>query len=1223
MPSCQQEALSFPVPPPDCFQSLVDGRAVSLSFSSSAAKCVEILFVHNFGLSTAITSQLVSRIKQAKARCDSNPSSHALCLFGDFNLTPRGSSSISLLDSATISGAFKNRVLPRPHEHTWNALFDQLIEVDFPIPSHINSASLSLSRINRMFVSLPRSAVSLVKFSAGIRRDPAWYEAKRLSDHAPIFMHLSVFAPKPRQQLRLKPQWCKDPAFKQRLDALCAAVNWEALTLDEQSITLKEFQRDAALFVRDKLFAQDPEDPQCVLMRLSSIARCVWMCDLKLYKILITHSDLAKLHLTLDHGAPALADPTGFEEDVRRLKEADFGCQRKSILNESHSSASQNPMGFNRKKNKLNTVDRLAALWLPKAPRIIIIGSRLNNEEALTLGLSTTGVPTDTSGNFLYTAADHLKIVSHFWKRVFGESKPEPPEHMVDTFLCHYDSSKWDWNKAHQFSQHLAELYIASLRHTGTGKDGIHNYCFKFGNVECVRFIVRLFDAFCNGAGSVKTPCCQVGAGSARKGSCQVGAGSTFCNGENLPLDINDGLFVFLQKNDKDDDKSLSAEGIYRHPGDLRPLTLKNADNKCVAGICNWIIKPVVETAACSLQNGFTKGRIFLNNVIDLDATARIDALDFCGIAEQAGLGFGASLGLAHKDLVNVMPVLMLFDYLSAFPSVSHAWIFYVLTFLNIPSGLLALVRNLYNSNKAFFGSDSGWIFVFYILSGVLQGCPLSGSLFVIVIDPLLNFFKIHLENSALATCRACADDIGIALRHMACIPSLHKWFSEYSVISGLVLNPGKCIIVLTTFLANTDNQNTIRDWLSAVCPSWRDMKICNAAKYLGFFLGPLATPQQWPKALAKFQDRISSIHTGRLPAALCRVQFMSRALPTLGYVAQLVEAPRDIVRIGLNSVIKVMRLAGNSVSYRAAFSMDSLGGPNFPDISVYLRSCLIRTACKTLSGYESLNNSLMLAGTRSLSFAMHRYAHAIPPGWDGPAFCSTLVKASSELPQELCRSGDGPPLSGSLQARIYKLLCVGDEAKFLAWRRLLGDRACMLCEDIEEDSCVLSLEQFSRVRAVLLTLGHGPRLCAIKTLINSWATSCRMGEKVDLPCFFCGEDMEDDLDHYLACDTFWTLLISSARLGSLGTSFLSLPPSHRLGVLHPTSLSFKLLAGAYLVYHALKLEHIEVVKDALSSGDLSSIHLLTISLAELHYSDLIKQSDLVMPCFQGPSCLT
>ena len=39
------------------------------------------------------------------------------------------------------------------------------------------------------------------------------------------------------------------------------------------------------------------------------------------------------------------------------------------------------------------------------------------------------------------------------------------------------------------------------------------------------------------------------------------------------------------------------------------------------------------------------------------------------------------------------------------------------------------------------------------------------------------------------------------------------------------------------------------------------------------------------------------------------------------------------------------------------------------------------------------------------------------------------------------------------------------------------------------------------------------------------------MGESVDLPCFSSGEDMEDDLDHYLECDTFWTLLVTSAGL--------------------------------------------------------------------------------------------
>ena len=69
---------------------------------------------------------------------------------------------------------------------------------------------------------------------------------------------------------------------------------------------------------------------------------------------------------------------------------------------------------------------------------------------------------------------------------------------------------------------------------------------------------------------------------------------------------------------------------------------------------------------------------------------------------------------------------------------------------------------------------------------------------------------------------------------------------------------------------------------------------------------------------------------------------------------------------------------------------------------------------------------------------------------------------------------------------------------------------------------------------------------------------------------------MDDDLDHYLECDSFWTLLVTSAGLKSLGCSFLLLPPSHRVGTLHPTTLGFKLLAGAFLAFHALKLQHME-----------------------------------------------
>ena len=89
---------------------------------------------------------------------------------------------------------------------------------------------------------------------------------------------------------------------------MCAVIDWNGSSLEDQSSLLEELKRDAALFVRDKLLAQDLDDPQCVFMRQSSIAWCVWNCDLKLFRSLISHSDLAKQHLVLENGVPAVSD---------------------------------------------------------------------------------------------------------------------------------------------------------------------------------------------------------------------------------------------------------------------------------------------------------------------------------------------------------------------------------------------------------------------------------------------------------------------------------------------------------------------------------------------------------------------------------------------------------------------------------------------------------------------------------------------------------------------------------------------------------------------------------------------------------------------------------------------------------------------------------------------------------------------------------------------------
>ena len=119
---------------------------------------------------------------------------------------------------------------------------------------------------------------------------------------------------------------------------------------------------------------------------------------------------------------------------------------------------------------------------------------------------------------------------------------------------------------------------------------------------------------------------------------------------------------------------------------------------------------------------------------------------------------------------------------------------------------------------------------------------------------------------------------------------------------------------MLTALECNTSNRDRVREWLSEMCPPWKDIDITDHAKYLGIYLGPKSASHQWTKALAKFQDRVSNIHSLHLPANLAKSQFTSRAIPILGYIAQLVPPPVESVRIGMNAVMKVLRFPGNSV---------------------------------------------------------------------------------------------------------------------------------------------------------------------------------------------------------------------------------------------------------------------------------------------------------------------
>ena len=123
----------------------------------------------------------------------------------------------------------------------------------------------------------------------------------------------------------------------------------------------------------------------------------------------------------------------------------------------------------------------------------------------------------------------------------------------------------------------------------------------------------------------------------------------------------------------------------------------------------------------------------------------------------------------------------------------------------------------------------------------------------------------------------------------------------------------------------------------------------------------------QWVKALRKCQDRISSIHYLLSPAATAKGQFSSRALSTLGYIAQVVPLPANAKHIGLHAVMTCLHMCGNSLNNKTAFSFDCPGGPKFPD----LYACLLSAAINPSKGsrYSTMSSRTWQCSTCQFEF--------------------------------------------------------------------------------------------------------------------------------------------------------------------------------------------------------------------------------------------------------------
>ncbi|KAI2646955.1 putative 149 kDa protein [Labeo rohita] len=192
-------------------------------------------------------------------------------------------------------------------------------------------------------------------------------------------------------------------------------------------------------------------------------------------------------------------------------------------------------------------------------------------------------------------------------------------------------------------------------------------------------------------------------------------------------------------------------------------------------------------------------------------------------------------------------------DQEKAFDRVEHYYLWKTLQAFGFSSDFIGYIKVLYNDIESVLRVNGGLCAPFKVCRGVRQGCSLSGILYTLAIEPLLNKLRRVLEGVSLQVCKstlvlsAYADDVVIVLNKQNDVDTLLKTLREFEIISSAKINWSKSEAVL------------VGKWERRVpiLPNgliWKK----DGFKYLGVFLGDETIVQRnWEGITEKLKGRL------------------------------------------------------------------------------------------------------------------------------------------------------------------------------------------------------------------------------------------------------------------------------------------------------------------------------------------------------------------------------
>jgi hypothetical protein len=613
---------------------------------------------------------------------------------------------------------------------------------------------------------------------------------------------------------------------------------------------------------------------------------------------------------------------------------------------------------------------------------------------------------------------------------------------------------------------------ISSTGASAPGPDGIPYGAWRFATPPCHDVLFRLLDEML----------------------CTDGA---------LPDGFNASQMVFIPKGDEIGDDLV----VGRSAGDLRPLNLSNTDNKLVSLALNSRLSHLCKLTVAEQQRGFVSGRHIEDNIFTL---------------ESAALAFSAT---------NVKrAAVILFDFMTAFPSIAHAWIFMVLTTMGIPARFIAAIQKLYLDCFAALSFNGMELDALCIASGIKQGCPLSGSIFALAIDPLVRFL---LTSSVLGSMQitAYADDIAIVIANLFTqLPRILQAFRSWALASCLVLNSKKsAVLPLWCF-----DEALIRRWLRYVAPRFATCLIQPYAKYLGIVFGPGASDVQWATVEHKVLARSAEASFAARGLNERLRHFRMHGTSTVMYKAQFVLLAPSLLQAYRKAEQRLTAAPWMALPPDLLHGLRSVGLPvDLPDLSLLATAAKLRVVATSATFWSGI------AAFEVASSSDEVILHPPLTAWYGESIMFTLKKTwdihhQMDPVKTILLSGD----RGAFQRKFYKYLAgqsISEAALLIITRRVrywhVDDEACRV------DAAVICTVLRSRLPA-------GLKLSVLRTVCNAWNTTSRFHQPVAACQFGCPAPADDRLAHYLCCPA---LARPADRLLSLDVNSLSPSPLLRL----------------------------------------------------------------------------